>query len=112
MKILILEDEPIIAIDLEGIVLGKVDAEIVHAATVADAIQLLADGVDFAMLDVSLGPSGETSLPLAQLLLRDNVPFCFISGSLDQLPPTFGAVPRVSKPFRSQEVEDLVPAAA
>lgn len=112
MKILILEDEPIIAIDLEGIVLGKVDAEILHAATVAEAVSHVAEGVDFAMLDIALGPRGETSLPVAQLLLRENVPFCFVSGSLDQLPPHFGGIPRVSKPFRPHEIENLVPMAA
>ncbi len=109
MKILILEDEPIIAIDLEGIVLGKVDAEILHAATVAGALDYVSEGLDFAMLDVALGPCGETSLPIAQLLLRNKVPFCFISSSLDQLPAQLDAVPRISKPFRPHEVEDLVP---
>lgn len=109
MKILILEDEPIIAIDLEGIVLEKIDAEILHAATVADALAYVNEGLDFAMLDVVLGPCGETSLPIAQLLLRNNVPFCFISSSLDQLPAQLAAVPRISKPFRPHEVENLVP---
>lgn len=112
MKILILEDEPIIAIDLEGIVLGKIDAEILHAATVSDALRYLADGLDFAMLDIALGPRGETSLPIAQILLRENVPFCFISSSLDRLPAQLDAVPRISEPFRPYEVENLVPAHA
>ncbi|HDZ72389.1 MAG TPA: hypothetical protein ENH55_06350 [Aurantimonas coralicida] len=89
--------------------LEKIDAEILHAATVADALDYVNEGLDFAMLDVVLGPSGETSLPIAQLLLRNNVPFCFISSSLDQLPAQLDTVPRISKPFRPHEVENLVP---
>ena len=112
MKILIVEDEPIIALDLEDIVLAQVDADVVHAASLREALDKLDDDIDFALLDLSLGDRGETSLPLAHELLRRTIPFCFVSSSLDRLPATFVEIPKVSKPFRPQQVADLVLQAA
>lgn len=113
MKILILEDEPIIAIDLEDIVLSRVhEAEVLLADSIEAALSSLDGGIDFALLDIALGTSGETSLPIAQRLLRERVPFCFVSSSLADLPATFGAVPKVSKPFRPEEVAEMLPRAA
>ncbi|MBB4001160.1 response regulator [Aurantimonas endophytica] len=113
MKILIVEDEPIIAIDLEDIVLSQVGAaEVLVVDSLDAALSSLAGGIDFALLDIALGSAGETSLPIAQRLLRDRVPFCFVSSSLDNLPATFNAVPKVSKPFRPEQVAELLPVAA
>ncbi len=112
MRILILEDEPIIAIDLEEIVLSKLDAEVVVASTAEEGLRHLAQGIDFAMLDINLGSPRTTSLPVAKQLLKKRIPFCFISSSLETLPNNFGAVPRVSKPFRATEIAGVLPAAA
>ena len=113
MKILILEDEPIIAIDLEEIVLSQVGtAKVLMADCLESALSSLDEGIDFALLDIALGAKGETSLPIAHRLLLDRVPFCFVSSSLDDLPPMFGTVPKVAKPFRPEQVAEILPQAA
>ncbi|MFD2237307.1 hypothetical protein [Aureimonas populi] len=111
MRILILEDEPLIAMDLEDIVTGA-GAECVVASTVRGGLARVAEGVDFAMLDYNLGCPQNNSLPVALDLMARGIPFCFVSGSLAELPARFDAVPRISKPFRPREIEAVLPAAA
>jgi len=112
MKILIVEDEPIIAFDLEDIVQSRVSAKVVVASNVSDAFEHVDEGIDFALLDINLGRDDETSLPLAQRLLRDRIPFCFVSSSLEHLPARFRSVPTIAKPFRARDVENVLPIAA
>ena len=110
MRILILEDEPLIAMDLEDIVVARCQAECVLARTAEAGLSRVAEGVDFALLDYDLGDGNKNSLAVATDLMERNVPFCFVSGSLLQLPARFWHVPRVSKPFRACEIEQLLPA--
>ena len=112
MRILILEDEPIIAIDLADIVRDSIDAEIVHAMNLKQAVEALEGGIDFALLDIAVGPAGETSLPLARTLMSRGTPFCFVSSCLEWLPPSFERVPQLAKPFREHDVHGLLANAA
>ena len=112
MKILILEDEPIIAIDLADIVFETTDAEIIHAINLKQAMKAVDGRIDFALLDIAVGGIGETSLPLARRLMRMGTPFCFVSSCLEWLPPSFETVPKLAKPFRQRDVCDLLPMAA
>lgn len=111
MRILILEDEPIIALDLEDIVASSTHADCILASTIEEGLACIEEGVDFAMLDVKLG-EGQTSLPVAQRLSERHVPFCFISSSLKQLPASYMGVPCVEKPYRPSEIARILPAAA
>lgn len=112
MKILILEDEPIIAIDLEEIVLSNVRADVVIAATIGEAYRCLSLGIDFALLDIRLGEGRRTSLPVAERLRDAHIPFAFISGSLELLPEDFRDVPKLAKPFTPHDVARVLPVAA
>ena len=112
MRILILEDEPIIAIDLADIVHDTIDAEIIHAMNLEQAMEALDDEIDFALLDIAVGQAGETSLPLARELMSRGTPFCFVSSCLEWLPPSFDMVPQLSKPFRERDVHCMLPVAA
>ncbi|MES2054779.1 MAG: response regulator [Pseudomonadota bacterium] len=79
-NILIVEDEPLIAMMLEDFldVLGKKLAGSVD--NIADALQLVdAGGIDAAILDVNLR-GGEKSFPIADALVRNSIPFVFASG--------------------------------
>jgi len=78
-RILIVEDNMIIALDLER-ELTTFGLEFFDtAATVAEALKLIDQvGYDGALLDVNLGK--ETSLPLAKKLRSLGVPFIFITG--------------------------------
>ena len=64
--VLLVEDDPIIALDFEDTIIGLGVKTVRTAATVARALQMIADRApDFALLDVSLGR--ETSLAVAAL---------------------------------------------
>ncbi|MCQ0988938.1 response regulator [Jiella marina] len=115
MKVLILEDEPIIAWDLEDIVQNHLSAEVILLSSLEDALAHArqADGdVDFALLDVELDNDGETSIPLAKRLMERGVPFCFVSGSTGRIPSEFRSVPRITKPFQPHQIESVLPLAA
>lgn len=112
VKILILEDEPIIAIDLEEIVTEALDVSVVHALTVEQALAQIEatpdEPISFALLDVLVGRRGETSLAVASLLSQRDVPFCFVSSAVERLPEDYRRFPRIAKPFRAQDVADAV----
>lgn len=80
-RILIVEDDFFIRIDLESI-LREAGAEIVGPCSgITDAMKALADGqVMAAILDVRLGC--ETVAPVARELTRHGTPFVFYSGQL------------------------------
>ncbi len=99
-QILIVEDEPLIAMMLEDFlelldkgVAGSVD-------TVADALTRIEQGgVDGAILDVNLR-GGEKSTPIAEALAEKGVPFVFATGGGDDgVDPRFRDRPRLHKPF-------------
>ena len=80
MRILIVEDEPLLAMLLEEIVDDLGHEPIGAAATVAQALALLDKAsVDCALLDFSLGGTN-TSIPVAERLALDRVPFTYLSG--------------------------------
>ncbi|MCE7029320.1 hypothetical protein [Jiella avicenniae] len=115
MTILILEDEPIIAVDLEEIVCACQTSNVVVAATLADALRYVAESggdIDFALLDLQLGRDGSTSLPLARMLMHSNVPFCFVSATTEAIPSEMDTVPQIAKPFEPAEIEAVLPLAA
>ena len=104
-RILILDDEPIILMDLE-FALEDQGAEVLDARSVAEALEVIAARMpDAAILDVNLG-RGTTCAPVA-LRLRDlGVPFVLHTGDLDrqgELVETLGA-PVVPKPSSGAEV--------
>jgi DNA-binding response OmpR family regulator len=113
MRILILEDEPIIAIDLEEIVSSAgCGAECTVATTVQAGVRSVEKGIDFAILDIHLGYHGKTSFPVASMLQARGIPFCFVSSSDKAMPYRYGDVPFVAKPFHPQEIAGILPRAA
>jgi DNA-binding NtrC family response regulator len=83
--ILLLEDEPLILMDLE-FAAEDCDAVPLLASSVAQALALIAEHAETlsaAVLDVSLGRDG-TCLPVAQELERLGIPFILHSGDLDR----------------------------
>jgi DNA-binding response OmpR family regulator len=87
-RVLIAEDDALIAIDLE-MVLAEAGAEVVGPClTVEDALIAAAEReLSAAMLDIQL--RNETIEPVARLLARRNTPFVFYTGQLetDQVHP-------------------------
>ena len=104
LHILIVEDEPLVAMDLEILVTEFVTATVVVKASVAATKQVLHEALDFAFLDVDV-TNGKT-FEVAQILDGKHVPFVFISGSpQDQLPFDLRSAPFIPKPFYPAQIE-------
>ncbi|MDO7844363.1 response regulator [Sphingomonas immobilis] len=112
-NILIVEDEPLIAMMLEDFldILGKSLAG--SADNIASALEVIGGGaVDAAILDVNLR-GGETSWPIADALAEQGIPFVFASGgSNDSVAERFKGRPTLAKPFTMDAVAAALDALA
>ena len=107
--VLIVEDDPIIALDFEGTVHGFGVKTVRTAANVARALHMIADRPpDFALLDVSL--IREKSFGVAERLEALKIPFAFVTGyGADTiLPAAFAAKPRLPKPYSTDALRALL----
>jgi CheY-like chemotaxis protein len=107
--VLIVEDDPIIALDFEDTLLGFGVKTVRAAATVARALALIEERPpEFALLDVSL--IHEKSFAVAERLTALNIPFAFVTGySADaHLPAAFVNKPRLSKPYSTDALRALL----
>lgn len=103
-RILIVEDEPLIAMMLEDFldIMGKEIAG--TAETVGDALEVVErGGVDAAILDVNLR-GGEKSWPIADALAKLGIPFVLATGG-DVVADAHQSRPVLSKPFTMDSVE-------
>ena len=109
--ILIVEDEPLIAMMLEDFLESL--GHIVKAScdNVADALRAVeASGFDIAILDVNL--KGESVWPVAVELRQRGVPFVLASGGhVDPPPHEFASVPLIEKPYTIDRVTPALEAA-
>jgi CheY-like chemotaxis protein len=110
-SILIVEDEPLIAMMLEDFLdsLGHKIAGIVD--TVADAMAKIDEGgFDVAILDVHL--KGEHAWPIADRLLQEGLPFVFATGGhIDPPPSAHATAPVLAKPYTIDAIEPALAAA-
>jgi len=108
-KVLIVEDEPLIAMMIENF-LEALDHEVAGVAdTVRSAIEIVsAGGVDVAILDRNLR-AGETSVPIAEELERRGIPFVVASGGgIAEDPPVYRGRPVLPKPFTLSSMEKVL----
>jgi CheY-like chemotaxis protein len=98
-RILVVEDDTIVAWDIESLLMDNGCAVVGPAAGLARALELIAAGeFDLVLLDLNLG--SDNSLPAADRLAEIGIPFVFLSGhSTDFLPERHRHRPLVSKPF-------------
>jgi CheY-like chemotaxis protein len=107
--VLIVEDDPIIALDFEDTILGFGVKTVRTAGNVARALQMIADRQpDFALLDVGL--VREKSFAVAERLDALNIPFVFVTGyAADvRLPAAFADKPRLPKPYSSDALQAML----
>ena len=105
-RILIVEDEPLIAMMLEDF-LEALGRELVGTAdSVGDALALVAQGgIDAAILDINLR-AGEQSWPVADALAAAGIPFILSTGAGgDSIAEAYRGRPTLSKPFTMDAVE-------
>ena len=104
--VLIVEDDPIIAIDFEDRLLGFGVAGVRTVGSVAQALEAIAARApDFALLDVEL--IREKSFAIAERLAVLKIPFVFVTGygAETSIPAQFAARPRLQKPCSSDALE-------
>jgi CheY-like chemotaxis protein len=107
--VLVVEDDPIIALDFEDTILGFGVKTVRIAANVAKALELIAHRPpEFALLDVSL--IREKSFAVAERLEVLKIPFVFVTGyGADALlPAAFATKPRLPKPCSPEALEALL----
>jgi CheY-like chemotaxis protein len=107
--VLIVEDDPIIALDLEDTILGFGVKAVRSAGNVARALELIAERApDFALLDVGL--IREKSFAIAARLDQLQVPFAFITGyGADiRIAAAFADRPRLPKPYSTDALKALL----
>lgn len=108
MRVLVVEDDPFIALDLVEQLTQASYQTVGPASTVADALKLVeSEVIEAAVLDVNLGR--ETAEPIAVELRRLAVPFICVSGyDTDQLPEPFRGAPCLVKPFQIDQLLTLL----
>jgi CheY-like chemotaxis protein len=111
-RVLVVEDEFFLAADLLD-ALDRSGAEIVGPLADLDAAlnEVQHDHVDLATVDINLG--GDMAYPLADTLMRRNVPFIFATAyAPDEIPERFRRVPQVTKPYTMQDIVGALSALA
>src|SRR5712671_745412 len=107
--VLIVEDDPIIALDFEETILGFGVKTVRTAGGVARALEMIADRApDFALLDVGL--VREKSFAIAERLDALKIPFVFVTGygAAGTFPAAFARRPRLPKPCSAEELKALL----
>ena len=111
LRILLVEDEAIIAMTAEDM-LADIGCTVVGTATtLAEALRMAeGDGFDLALLDVNL--AGEDSGPVADRLKALGRPFLFTTGyGSAGMNTTHVDVPVVMKPYQISQLEEGIGAA-
>jgi CheY-like chemotaxis protein len=104
VRVLLVEDEPIIAMTAEDMLeeLGCIVVETV--ATLAEALEAVARAdFDVVLLDINL--NGTESLPVADRLREAGRPFVVTTGYGS---PAAGGAPVVAKPYRLRDLEAAI----
>jgi CheY-like chemotaxis protein len=104
--VLIVEDDPIIALDFEDTILGFGVKTVRSAGNVAAALAAMAARQpDFALLDVAL--AREKSFAVAERLDALKIPFVFVTGygGDASVPAAFADRPRLGKPCTADELQ-------
>ena len=112
LRILVVEDEMLVAMNIEDMLLA-LGHEVAGIAGRLGAALALAEegGFDLALLDVNL--AGEESFPLADALTARGIPFLFATGyGMDGIAEAYRAAPVLQKPFRLGDLEAALHSAA
>jgi len=101
-RLLILEDEPLIALDLQA-TFEREGARVVLAHTMREALRYANSGpLSAGVLDFRVGEENADSV--CETLARREVPFIFFTGLSGALPERWAAMPIVPKPARAETI--------
>ena len=107
-RILIVEDEPLIAMMLEDYVLSLGHEVLGPCESVAQTLEAVeSETFDLAILDVNL--QGESVWPAATKLAEKGIPFVLASGGHVEPPPReFADIPLIHKPYTVDRVAPVI----
>ncbi|MDB5693067.1 MAG: CheY-like receiver [Alphaproteobacteria bacterium] len=112
LRILIVEDEMLVAMNIEDMLL-ELGHEVAGIASRLEPALALAreGGFDVAMLDVNL--AGDRSFPVADLLIARGIPFVFATGyGPEGIDAEYRDQPVLQKPFRARDLAAALEALA
>jgi DNA-binding response OmpR family regulator len=107
-RVLVVEDEALIAMDLveclkkHGLRVVGPYAQLDRAIAAASS-----ESIDLAFIDIDL--NGQLAYPVADELLSRGIPFAFVTGAdQDALPAPYQKHPNVAKPYSSLGIVEAV----
>jgi DNA-binding NarL/FixJ family response regulator len=109
MTVLLLEDQPLIAMDTESMLKQAGFAQIVHFGSMAPALAWMATSIpDLAILEISL--QEEPSVTIAEHLINRNVPFVVYTGANRAMVGhhVFHSAEWISKPSEIELIEPAI----
>jgi len=107
VRILILEDDPMIALDLQAILEAEGHEVPDALSSLSEAYRHLDDGFDCALLDIDV--VGGKSFGVAEALVERHIPFAFVSASRpSDVPRQFEQAAFIAKPYDEQAVRNSV----
>ena len=112
LRVLVLEDEFLIAMDVEQLCRDNGAADVIVAGALSGIDLDGSPGFDVAIVDLMLG--GVSTLDLARQLRARAIPFVFASGysSTDDIVAEFTDIPMVPKPYSGADLIEAVAAVA
>ena len=109
LRILLAEDHVLLA-DFIQEILRSLDCTVIGPVGTLEAALRAIDthAIDGGLLDVTLG--AHSIYPAARELAARSIPFIMMTGhtNLDAFPALLGGAPRLVKPFRLQQMEDMM----
>jgi DNA-binding response OmpR family regulator len=101
--ILVVEDEWMVASEIESLILSAGYQVAGPAADLERALELASkEPIAAALLDIELS-GGDQVYPVAEALMARDIPFAFISSRpRDEIDPAYRYLPHIGKPFDAQ----------
>ncbi|KSV64977.1 hypothetical protein N185_34045 [Sinorhizobium sp. GW3] len=109
MRTLIVEDEMLLALELEHEVESSGYRVIGLASDESEAIALVErEQPEFAFVDIHLR-DGPTGIDIGRYLASRGIPFVFVSGNLKRIPADFaGALGAIEKPYSANGLQNAL----
>lgn len=107
-RVLIVEDEVLLAMQLEDMLTELGYDVVAQAMRITEAMELARDiSIDFAVLDINV--AGEESFPVADILCQRSIPFTFATGyGIDGLMNGYSEFPVLHKPYSQADLERTI----
>ncbi len=101
-----LDDDLLIALDIEQVLQGAGASEVTCVATLADALAAVRDEPPFAVAVIDIDLGAEDSMTIAAALQERGVPFVFLTGLNDDDPRVrqYPQAPVVEKPYQIDQL--------